>query len=246
MRGAGFVKQCNAGAGNGSLRFCVRFLADRLRLIHKDLQDSHIPLKAQRRASAGHGQFRRDILSRSSTGQEFLYGRLFLHYHSDHRGRSSLCYLRILWRQSGQLLMRPWIPWMSIPPYADGNFLAGSHGRLTNMVIAIAIADIPGMPELSASVLTIKDQNILRRRRVYRQFSDARIILKHIIPNCIAPIIVQATLGMAGAILYATSSLSFLGTGHPAVDYTEWGSMLSSETVHQESIHICVIFPRHW
>ena len=52
------------------------------------------------------------------------------------------------------------------------------------------------------------------------------VLLRHIIPNCMAPIIVQATLGVAGAILSA-ASLSFLGLGiQPPTP--EWGSMLSS------------------
>lgn len=97
---------------------------------------------------------------------------------------------------------------------------------LINLVIAIAIADIPGYARVvRASVLTIKDQEYIEAAQCIGA-SDARIILRHIIPNCMAPIIVQATLGMAGAILSA-ASLSFLGLGiQPPTP--EWGSMLSS------------------
>ena len=56
--------------------------------------------------------------------------------------------------------------------------------------------------------------------------SDAHIILSHILPNCLAPIIVQMTLGVASAIL-STASLSFIGLGI-APPTPEWGSMLST------------------
>lgn len=97
---------------------------------------------------------------------------------------------------------------------------------LLNLVIAIAVADIPGYARVvRASVLTIKDQEFIEAAQCIGA-SDSRIILKHILPNCLAPIIVQATLGMAGAILSA-SALSFLGLGiQPPTP--EWGSMLSS------------------
>ena len=97
---------------------------------------------------------------------------------------------------------------------------------LMNLVIAIAIADVPGYARVvRASVLTIKDQEYIEAATCIGA-SDRRIILRHIIPNCMAPIIVQATLGVAGAILSA-ASLSFLGLGiQPPTP--EWGSMLSS------------------
>jgi len=80
---------------------------------------------------------------------------------------------------------------------------------LMNLVIAIAIAEVPGYARVvRASVLTIKDQEYIEAA------------------TCMAPIIVQATLGVAGAILSA-ASLSFLGLGiQPPTP--EWGSMLSS------------------
>ena len=125
------------------------------------------------------------------------------------------------------LLMRAMDILMAIP----GMLLAISLAAvlkpgLLNLVIAIAVADIPGYARVvRASVLTIKDQEFIEAAQCIGA-SDSRIILKHILPNCLAPIIVQATLGMAGAILSA-SALSFLGLGiQPPTP--EWGSMLSS------------------
>ena len=140
------------------------------------------------------------------------------------------------------ILMRAMDILMSIPGMLMAISLAAAMGPgLTNMVIAIAIADIPGYARVvRSSVLTIKDQEYIEAAQSIGA-SDARIILKHIIPNCIAPIIVQATLGMAGAILSA-SSLSFLGLGiQPPTP--EWGSMLSAARQYIMNYpHIC-IFP---
>ena len=139
-------------------------------------------------------------------------------------------------------LMRAMDILMSIPGMLMAISLAAAMGPgLTNMVIAIAIADIPGYARVvRSSVLTIKDQEYIEAAQCIGA-SDARIILKHIIPNCVAPIIVQATLGMAGAILSA-SSLSFLGLGiQPPTP--EWGSMLSSARQYIMNYpHMC-IFP---
>ncbi len=140
------------------------------------------------------------------------------------------------------ILMRAMDILMSIPGMLMAISLAAAMGPgLTNMVIAIAIADIPGYARVvRSSVLTIKDQEYIEAAQSIGA-SDARIILKHIIPNCIAPIIVQATLGMAGAILSA-SSLSFLGLGiQPPTP--EWGSMLSAARQYIMNYpHMC-IFP---
>ena len=140
------------------------------------------------------------------------------------------------------ILMRAMDILMSIPGMLMAISLAAAMGPgLTNMVIAIAIADIPVYARVvRSSVLTIKDQEYIEAAQSIGA-SDARIILKHIIPNCIAPIIVQATLGMAGAILSA-SSLSFLGLGiQPPTP--EWGSMLSAARQYIMNYpHMC-IFP---
>ena len=119
--------------------------------------------------------------------------------------------------------------------------LAGAGSGLMNLVIAIAIADIPGYARVvRASVLTIRDQEYIEAAQC-NGASNLRIILKHIIPNCMAPIIVQATLGMAGAILSA-SSLSFLGLGIQPPD-PEWGSMLSSARQYIRSYWHMATFP---
>lgn len=94
-----------------------------------------------------------------------------------------------------------------------------------NLMVAVGISSIPGYARLvRASVLTIREQEFIEAARAVGS-SDARIIFKHILPNCLAPIIVQATIGVAIAILTA-AGLSFIGLGiQPPTP--EWGSMLS-------------------
>lgn len=97
--------------------------------------------------------------------------------------------------------------------------------NLLNLMVAISISSIPRYARIvRASVLSIRDQEFIEAAKAIGA-SDARIILRHIIPNSLAPVIVQGTLGVAAAIL-STAGLSFIGLGiqPPA---PEWGSMLS-------------------
>ena len=71
--------------------------------------------------------------------------------------------------------------------------------------------------------------------------SDARIIFKHILPNVISPIIVQATLRIATAVLTA-SGLSFLGLGAKPPT-PEWGAMLSEGRTFMTQAPHLVLFP---
>lgn len=131
---------------------------------------------------------------------------------------------------------------MAIPGMLLAIAIAASLGPgLNNMMIAIGIGSVPGYARVvRASVLTVKDQEFVEAARSIGA-SDFQIILKHIIPNSLAPIIVQATLGVAGAILSA-ASLSFLGLGiTPPIP--EWGAMLSSARTYIRTDGYMSIFP---
>jgi peptide/nickel transport system permease protein len=112
---------------------------------------------------------------------------------------------------------------------------------LYNLVIAIAIAEVPAYARIvRSSVLSIKNQEFIEAAQCIGA-SDSRIIFRHILPNCMAPIIVQATLGMAGAILSA-AALSFLGLGiQPPTP--EWGSMLSNARQYIRDYPHMVMYP---
>lgn len=106
------------------------------------------------------------------------------------------------------------------------SIVAALGTSLRNVMIAVGISSVPSYARIvRASVITLKDQEFVEAARAVGT-SNFRIITKHIIPNALAPIIVQATLGVAGAILSA-AGLSFIGLGiQPPTP--EWGAMLSS------------------
>lgn len=95
-----------------------------------------------------------------------------------------------------------------------------------NMMLAVGVSNVPRYCRIMrASVLQIKNTEYVDAARVSGA-SHMFIILRHIIPNCLAPIIVQATLSVGSAII-ACAGLSFLGVGIPA-PIPEWGAMLSN------------------
>jgi len=100
-------------------------------------------------------------------------------------------------------------------------------GRTTfNLMLAIGIAAVPQFARVTrASVLTVKSQEYVEAARALGK-NDMYIIFKHILPNCLSPIIVQTTLRIAGAIVSA-SSLSFLGVGVRPPS-PEWGALLNA------------------
>lgn len=96
---------------------------------------------------------------------------------------------------------------------------------LTNTMIAVGVSWIPYfLRVVRASVLSVRASQYVEAATV-AGCSSARIVVRHILPNVLAPIIVLCTLGIAGAILIG-SSLSFLGLGAQPPN-PEWGSMLN-------------------
>jgi len=96
---------------------------------------------------------------------------------------------------------------------------------LTNVMIAVGIVGIPGYARLvRGQVLSVREREFIEAARTIG-VSDLRIMWRHILPNVTAPLIVQASLGVAFAIL-SEASLSFLGLGvQPPTP--SWGAMLS-------------------
>lgn len=97
---------------------------------------------------------------------------------------------------------------------------------LINAMIAVGISQMPVFARLTrAQVLAAKHEDYVEAARAIGN-PDRRIVLRHILPNILAPILVQATLAIAAAVI-AEASLSFLGLGQqpPA---PSWGSMLNT------------------
>ncbi len=130
-------------------------------------------------------------------------------------------------KKADNVIMRIMDIFLAIPSILLAIAIVAALGTsIVNLMIAIAIANIPPFARIvRASVLTIKNEEYIEAARAMGA-SDVRIIFRHVIPNSLAPIIVQATLCIAGSIL-AIAGLSFIGLGiQPPTP--EWGSMLSS------------------
>ncbi|HEU5300116.1 MAG TPA: ABC transporter permease [bacterium] len=96
---------------------------------------------------------------------------------------------------------------------------------LLNLMIAVGISATPGYARLVRGLVLSARENVYVEAAVAVGCSDGLVLRRHILPNVLAPVIVLATLGMAGAILTG-ASLSFLGLGvQPPTP--EWGVMLS-------------------
>jgi len=120
-------------------------------------------------------------------------------------------------------------------------FVAFLGPGLWNLILALSIGGWVGYARLvRAQVLAVKEREFVEAARALGA-SDLRIFLRHILPNIVQPVIVQAAIGMAGAVL-AEATLSFLGLGVPP-PATSWGAMLNDARSHLfESPHM-VFFP---
>ena len=112
---------------------------------------------------------------------------------------------------------------------------------ILNLMIAIAVSSVPGYARIvRSSVMTVRDNEFVEAAKAIGA-NDAQIIASHILPNCLAPIIVQVSLKVASAIL-STSGLSFLGLGVKAPT-PEWGSMLSGGRAYLRNAPHLTVFP---
>ena len=112
---------------------------------------------------------------------------------------------------------------------------------LRNLILALSIIGWVGYARLiRGQVLKVREYDFVTAARAIGT-SDFRIILRHILPNAIQPLIVQASLGMAGAVL-SEASLSFLGLGVPPPT-PSWGSMLNDARPFLRDAPHLLIFP---
>lgn len=109
------------------------------------------------------------------------------------------------------------------------------------VILALIITGWAGYARLArAQVLKVKELEFVLAARSLGA-AHSRIILKHLLPNILQPVLIQATIGMAGAIL-AESTLSFLGLGVLA-PIPSWGSMLNDARGHLFDAPHIVVFP---
>ena len=144
--------------------------------------------------------------------------------------------------QVDNVLMRIMDVFLAIPQILMAISIVAALGPgIINMLIAMVISSIPKFARIvRSSILSIKDQEFIEAARACGT-RDSRIIAKHIIPNAVGPIIVQATLSIAGTII-SISSLSFLGLGVRA-PMPEWGAMLSEGKEQMRHFPHLVVIP---
>lgn len=112
---------------------------------------------------------------------------------------------------------------------------------LANTIMAVAIVGIPGYARVVRSmVLSLRERDYVDAARMIG-VNNTRIMFGHILPNSLSPLIVQATLGVGGAILFA-AALGFLGLGVQP-PRPEWGAMISDGIPFLRQSPYLVFFP---
>ena len=120
-------------------------------------------------------------------------------------------------------------------------FVAFRGPGIFNLVLALSLGGWVGYARLvRAQVLSAREREFVEAAKALGA-NDLRIIVRHILPNIIQPVIVQAAIGMAGAIL-AEATMSFLGLGVPPPT-ASWGAMLNDGRAHLFDAPHLVLFP---
>jgi peptide/nickel transport system permease protein len=141
-----------------------------------------------------------------------------------------------------QALMRLIDIWVAFPNFLLALVISVILGpSVTNVVIALAIVRVPTQARVvRGTALSVKENDYVQAARAVGA-QDARLLLRHILPNCMAPIIVLSTLEVATAII-VEAALSFLGLGtQPPTP--SWGSDLRANVVFIEDNPWIAIFP---
>ena len=120
-------------------------------------------------------------------------------------------------------------------------FVAFRGPGIFNLVLALSLGGWVGYARLvRAQVLAAREREFVEAARAVGA-SDLRVIVRHILPNIIQPVIVQAAIGMAGAIM-AEATMSFLGLG-VAPPTSSWGASLNDGRAHLFDAPHLVLFP---
>ena len=141
-----------------------------------------------------------------------------------------------------RLIMRVMDGIMAIPSILLAIALVGLTGAsIQNVIIAISIPEIPRIVRLVRSVvLTIKEQPYIDAA-ISVGAKLHKILFRHILPNTLAPIIVQATYVCASAMIWE-AILSFLGAGTPP-DIPTWGNIIAEGRVYFQRAPWIIFFP---
>ncbi len=146
------------------------------------------------------------------------------------------------YRRLDNVLMRVMDALMAFPPVLLAlGIMAALGAALLNTIVALSIVYTPHIARVTRStVLVVRDVDYVMAARAIG-VADARLIFRHIMPNCVGPVIVQATFVFAYAIILE-AALSFLGVGTPP-ETPSWGNMLDTARQHMRAIPSLAIFP---
>ena len=131
---------------------------------------------------------------------------------------------------------------LSFPSMIFALAIVGALGSsVLNLVLALALVHWASYARLMrGQVLSVKNNDYVSSARVIGA-GDKRILIKHILPNAIAPVIVLATLDM-GHVILSAAALSYLGLGIPPY-IPEWGSMLNAGKEFMRTAPYLTLFP---
>jgi len=129
-------------------------------------------------------------------------------------------------RRADTVLMRLLDIWMSVPDILLAIIIAAALGAsLTNTILAVGLVTVPRYARvMRAQVLTVRSRNFIEAARA-SGCSEASIVLRHVLPHTLSPMLVMATLGVGSSILIG-AALSFIGLG-VIDDRPDWGFLLS-------------------
>lgn len=144
--------------------------------------------------------------------------------------------------QVDNVLMRIMDVFLAMPGTILAVAIVGALGPgIVNVLLAMSICRIPQFARIvRSSIISIRGQEFVEAAKACGT-KDSRIILRHILPNAVGPIVVQATLHMATTIL-GVAGLSFIGLGIQA-PIPEWGSMLSEAKEQMRYFPYLMMFP---
>ncbi|MEI8146170.1 MAG: ABC transporter permease [Alphaproteobacteria bacterium] len=145
-------------------------------------------------------------------------------------------------RIADAIIMRIMDGMMSIPPILMAvALMALTRGSVGNVILAITIAEIPRVTRLVRGVvLSLREQPYVEAA-VASGTRTPKIILKHILPNTLAPLVVQATYICASAMI-TESILSFIGAGTPPI-VPSWGNIMAEGRALWQVKFYIVLFP---
>jgi len=140
------------------------------------------------------------------------------------------------------VLMRIMDGFMAFPAMVMAIALMAAMGpSVLNVIIALAFIYMPRTAQIVRSVVLVGREMVYVQAARALGARDLRITLKHILPNCIPPLIVQSTFIFAYSIL-AEASLSFLGVGVPP-EIPSWGNIISSGRLFIREAPWLTLFP---